>query len=477
MFSFPDAARALGVALQCPELSCRAKGASLDTRTLQPANLFIALKGAKEDGHRFLAAAFEKGASGALIEEAYLKSGRASLSGLRNLLVSKSPAEDLLKLAAWHRSNFQPRTIAVTGSVGKTSTKEFLRYILSQSRPVLSSRGNFNNHLGLPLTLLDLEAGHAYCAAELGANHPGEIRMLAGILKPDHAIITKIAPAHLEGFGSLEAIYDAKLEILESLGAGGCAVLPDDDERLLTKARKFGVRIVTVGFTDQACCRVSDVKTESGRVRFRFDGKEYAFPGIGGFLAQNAAMALAAAREAGADVESVPEFWRDFSLPAGRFEEKELPSGARVIFDGYNASPAAFQAALQAYDALEVRGRRILVFSDMLELGPDEKKYHEELGERVAASRVDLVIAYGSRSRWAMDAALKRRPGLETRHFESAPEAAGYVKHILRSEDTVLLKASRGMKIETVLEAFAPGAEDAGGDRDTPGVFTGRHSA
>ncbi len=462
MFSFPDAARALGVDLKFPDLACRAKGASLDSRTLERGNLFIALKGGKEDGHRYLAAAFEKGASGALIHEGYLKNSSVSLSGLRNLLVSRAPGEDLLKLAAWHRSNFHPRTIAVTGSVGKTSTKEFLGYILSQSRTVLSNRGNFNNHLGLPLTLLELEAGHVYCVAEIGANHPGEIRMLSGLLKPSTAVITKIAPAHLEGFGSLEAIYDAKLEILESLRADGCAVLPDDDEVLLTKARKFGVRIVTVGFTERADYRISDLKAEAGRVHFRLNGKKYAFPGLGGFLAQNAAMALAAACESGAGVETLPEFWRNFSLPPGRFEEKELPSGTRVIFDGYNASPAAFQAALRAYDALEVRGRRLLVFSDMLELGADEKKYHEQLGEWVAASQIDLVIAYGSRSRWAIDAARSRRPGLEARHFEEAPEAAGYLKHILRSDDAVLLKASRGMKIETVLE---------------PEVFTGRHSA
>ena len=217
-------------------------GASIDTRTLRPGEVFFALRGNNRDGHDCLREAFRKGTSGAVISGDYLKKERENLfrerSLFQNLIVVNDPEETLGILAGQYRTLFSAEGVGVTGSVGKTGTKEFLRFILSHKYPILASSGNFNNHLGLPLTLFQLQPEHQYCVAELGANHRGEIRRLSALLKPRVGIITGISPAHIEGFGSLEGIYEGKLELASSLVKNkGTLVIPDKDPELIRRAQ------------------------------------------------------------------------------------------------------------------------------------------------------------------------------------------------------------------------------------------------
>ncbi|MBI3306691.1 MAG: UDP-N-acetylmuramoyl-tripeptide--D-alanyl-D-alanine ligase [Candidatus Omnitrophica bacterium] len=458
MFSFPEASRALRIPLELPNPSSKGRGASIDTRTLEKGNLFIALRGENQDGHRYLEEAFSKGASGAILDKKVWEDERARFFNseipYQNLMPAENPALAFGEFAAWHRSHFHLPTIGVTGSVGKTSTKEFLHYLLKQKHKVLANQGNLNNHLGLPLTLLRLEEEHQFLVSELGANHPGEIRTLARMLQPTAGIITRIAPAHLEGFGSLEAIYEAKLELFAGLPPGSVAIIPDDDPVLFEKARTKNLKLIRVGKTSQADYQITQEAIADGRVHFEINRKyHFAFPGIASFLAVNAAMAAAMAHQLGQSWDELPQKWDGLALPSGRFEKMEIRDGIHVIYDGYNANPVSFDKALESFQGISAAGRKILVFADMLELGSEEKKYHEALGKKIASCDFDEVVGYGPRSVVSFETIHREKKNSRARHFETAEEAAHYLNAILKSGDCVLLKASRGMKIETILKS------------------------
>lgn len=450
MLSFLEAAALVGAELQFAHPSSLISGASIDTRTLKKENLFVAFRGIKEDGHAYLAEAFSKGASGALIEKTFFEQNKQTLAACPNLLPVEDTRAAFTTLAKAYRRRFSIPFAGITGSVGKTGTKEFLRFILSQSRNVLATRGNLNNHWGLPLTLFGLKESHQACVAELGANHKGEIRELAAILKPDHAILTCVAPVHLSGFGSLEGIYEAKLELLESLRPGSTAVIPDDDAVLFARAGRMDLHVVRVGQSSLADYRVSGVRSTGTHVHFKLNGREYAFPGTAKFLVRNAAMAIALAETMGIQAAEIPPVWDSFQLPAGRFQSRLLESGVTVIDDGYNASPVSFKAALEVFSELPAAGRRVLVFADMLELGSEEIHYHEQLGEKIAGVGLDLILAYGPLAARAIQKIQAEKPSLEAFHFDGPRETADFLRSRLKKGDTLLLKASRGMKIEEV---------------------------
>lgn len=449
---FPEASNFLGSQVLHADFSSKIKGASIDSRSLQTGNLFVALPGTHTDGHQFIDIAFEQGASGALIAEDF--AARNPLKNAwKNLIPVKDTAAAFLKLAGAYRQNLPlKRAIGIAGSVGKTSTKEFLAYLLKQKFPTWATQGNLNNHLGVPLTLFGLQPEHEICVCELGTNRCGDVRQLADVLKPDAGILTRIAPEHLEGFGSMDQVYQAEIELFESLKPGSPAVIRDDDPKLFELIRGLPLKIMRVGFSNQADYLVSDITVENGFIRFRVQGREFAFPGAASFLAVNAALAVATADQCGMKLEEIPSRWDMLKLPPGRFQEKASIPGIRVIFDGYNASPASFDAALETFEEMACLGRKILVFSDMLEMGAAEKKWHEDLGAKIAQSKLDEVWAYGPRSFWAVETIHKKNPALNAHYFENARETARGLEGRLQKGDMLLLKASRGMKIEEVLE-------------------------
>jgi UDP-N-acetylmuramoyl-tripeptide--D-alanyl-D-alanine ligase len=442
----------LGVRVELPDEALRVSGVSIDTRVLEDGDLFVALPGNRVDGHVFLDEAFKKGAAGAIVDRKHFFSERENMARFRNILTVEDPVRALQMLANWHRMKFQLRAIGITGSVGKTTTKEFLNYVLSRKYSVLATQGNLNNHLGLPLTLFRLRSGHRFCVAEMGANHLGEIRQLANILKPDAALITKICPAHLEGFGSLQAIYQAKTEIYEPLRKGSTVVIPDDDETLFAKAHRMDLKVVTVGFSEGADYQINVIDQKEGQVRFVLnERKQFSFRSRASFLARNAAYAVAMAEQFGISMEDLPESWDDLHLPQGRFEEIPMSNGIRVIFDGYNANPASFENAVDSFCMMPLEGRRMMVFSDMLELGADSAKYHDALGRHLASSSLHFVVAYGPMAKLSIEAIRKTNSSLPAEHFENARDAAMALQEKLEPGDGVLLKASRGMKVEEVL--------------------------
>ena len=456
MFSYLEASRLLRVSPESPDLSLKIRSLSIDTRTLNPGDLFVAFKGEHSDGHTFLAAAFEKGASGALIDlqqkDTVLKKLHDARVKSRNLLPVADTQAAMALLAAAYRKTLPVKTIGITGSVGKTTTKEFLFYLLRKKYSVLATAGNLNNHLGVPIMLSRLEPSHQYCVMEMGASHPGEIRALAELAAPSGGILTPIGPAHLVGFGSLENVYDTKLELADFLKKDDPLVVPVSDARLLEKIGRKGRGVVTVGYSEQAEYRITDVKAEGGEVSFSVNGKwRFSFPGQASFLALNAGLAIAMARCLGFSWEEIPRQWEDVGFASGRFRETILPNGVRVIDDSYNANPVSFENALTAFQALPGTGKKILVFADMLELGTEEEWFHRELGEKMAMSGVDLALAYGKLTRASVDAVRGR---MDARYFDDAGGVLEVLKEVLRPGDLVLFKGSRGMHVEKVLDGI-----------------------
>ena len=456
MFSYLDASRLLHVSPEFQDLPLKIRSLSIDTRTLQPGDLFVAFKGEHSDGHEFLTAAFEKGASGAIValdrKDAAFLSLRNSKVPVRNLIPVRDPQAAMTTLAAEYRKTLPVKVIGVTGSVGKTTTKEFLAFLLRQKYSTLATSGNLNNHLGVPIMLSRLEPSHQYCVMEMGASHPGEIGYLANLAAPSGGILTPIGPAHLEGFGSLENIYNTKLELADHLKPGDPLVVLSDDARLLEKIKQKGLKAITVGISGRPEYRISDVRSERGEVSFLVNGAQpFSFPGQAPFLALNAGLAIAMARSLGLSWDEIPQKWNDVGFASGRFRETILPNGIRVIDDSYNANPVSFENALIAFRSLPGAGKKILVFADMRELGLEEERFHRELGEKIAASGVDLALAYGNLTRASMSAIGNR---IDARHFEDSVGTLQALLQSVRPGDVVLFKGSRSMHVEKVLDGI-----------------------
>ena len=290
---------------------------------------------------------------------------------------------------------------------------------------------------------------------EMGASHPGEIRALAEIAMPSGGILTPIGPAHLEGFGSLENIYNTKLELVDSLRKEDPLVVLESDVRLLEKIGQKNRKAITVGDSERAEYRIMDVKTEGGEVSFSLNGQgRFSFPGQASFLALNAGLAIAMARSLGLAWDEIPRKWEDVGFASGRFRETILPNGVRVIDDSYNANPVSFGNALGAFHALSCSGKKIVVFADMLELGAEEERFHSELGEKIAGSGVNVALAYGSRARTSIKALKRLKTGCVAQHCKDSLETLAALREVLRSGDLVLFKGSRSMHVEKVLDGI-----------------------
>ncbi len=459
MFSYLDATRLLRVVPEFPDLPLTIGSLSIDTRTLKPGDLFVAFRGDHSDGHAFLAQAFDKGASGALIETHQKDSVIARLRGaqasVRNLMAVANPQEAMTALAAAYRKTLSVKVIGITGSVGKTTTKELLAYLLRRKFSVLATAGNLNNHLGVPIMLSRLESSHQYAVMEMGASAPGEIGYLADLAAPSGGILTPIGAAHLAGFGTVDNVYRTKLELADYLQPGDPLVVPGGDAVLLEKIRQKGRKAIPVGYSEKDEYRISEVRVSAGEVSFRLNGRgPFSFPGQASFLALNAGLAVAMARSLGIAWEDIQEKWEDVGFASGRFRETILSCGVRVVDDSYNANPVSFANALDAFQSLSVSGKKILVFADMLELGSEEERFHRELGQKIFVSGVDVALAYGKCARASIETVMRSGSRCVAKHFEGSDETLGALKDLLRPGDAVLFKGSRSMHVEKVLDGI-----------------------
>lgn len=439
-----------------------ATGVSIDTRTLRPGDLFVALRGENGDGHDHIGAAFAAGAAGAMVHRDVLDG-----HGGRPLLQVPDTLAGLHALGAAGRGRFAGRVIAVTGSVGKTTTKEMLRRALAPFGAVHAAEASYNNHWGVPLTLARLPADAAFCVAEIGMNQAGEILPLARLTAPHLAVITHLAAAHIGHLGSMEAIADEKASILGGLTPGGTAVLPAETKllpRLLAAAADAAdVDVRLFGSADAAGPEATgrekdavlvsasgDARTCAVRARLRGRDVAFALAAPGRHMAMNAVATLACVDALGGpDVGRAAAALDGFAAVAGRGAQRELPGGIRLLDESYNASGASVRAALAVLGLTPAR-RRVAVLGDMLELGEHGPAEHASLAPDVAAS-ADLLFACGPLTRGLFDAA---PAAMRAAHEPDSAALAPVVAKAVRPGDAVLVKGSLGSRMRLIVQAL-----------------------
>jgi UDP-N-acetylmuramoyl-tripeptide--D-alanyl-D-alanine ligase len=428
-----------------------AHGYSIDSRTVSPGELFFAVKGERLDGHDFVGAALEQGAISAVVRKDQLHRfpGNIKLLPVDDTLIA------LQTLATAVRKLCGKPLIGVTGSAGKTTTKEAVAHVLASKFRVLKSEGNFNNHFGLPLMLLKLEPEHDLAVIEMGMSHAGEIRALAKIAHPDIGVVTNVAPVHLEFFDSLAGIARAKYELIESLPSNGTAVLNADDEYVSQFGRDFTGRVIKYGTTIGADVSAENVQSrgaEGSELDVVVAGtREHArLPLVG---EHNVLNALAAVSVAIACSMKVPEAVAALSTlkPADKRGQVLQLGNITVINDCYNSNPMALRAMVDALSAMKA-ARRIVVAGEMLELGPAGEALHRESGSHMGEKKIDVLIGVRGLAHALVAGAKQAGTRAE---FVATPEEAGeWLARETRDGDVVLLKASRGVKLERALETW-----------------------
>ncbi len=413
---------------------------STDSRATQNGSLFIAIKGERFDGNRFIDSAYEKGATVVIGNaDAVPPKDCAYIRVLDSLAA-------LGKLAAWHRQQFSIPLVGITGSVGKTTTKEMIAAVLSTTYHTLKTEGNFNNHIGLPLTALKLGKDHGAAVLEMGMSARGEISYLTKIAKPTVAVITNIGLSHIENLGSQENIRDAKLEIAEGLDEGGPLFVNGDDP-FLEKVTLPKSKVVRYGFENPA----AEIRgTITGENSFTVDGVSFSVPVAGKHNLYNALAAYAVGRACGVSAEKAAEGILKYKTDGVRQSEVEIRPDITVICDYYNASPASVAVALEMLSKGKAK-RRIAVLGDMLELGTFGEKCHAEIGEKAAAYGIDMLLSVGELSRFTA----KSAKACGVPFVESFPDNAALSRallSILEEGDRVLIKGSHGMKMEEIFE-------------------------
>ena len=431
-----------------PARPIAADGVSIDTRTLRPGDLFVALVSESGDGHEHVAAALARGAAGALVHRPV-----EGLPADAKLLRVADTLEGLWALGAYGRDRFGGRVVAITGSVGKTSTKEMLRGILSAQGATHAAEASYNNHWGVPLTLARLPPEAAYCVVEIGMNHPGEIAPLARLARPHVAVITTIATAHIGHMGSIEAIADEKATILWGLEQGGVGVIPEAPLRL-RQALPPGARLVTFGCGAEADAQLTAAigGIEGSDVGAKLFGRDLRFhlAAPGRHMAMNAVAALAATQALGADPVLGARALADFQAVGGRGARRPILGGQAMLLDeSYNASPLAVRAAL-ALLRLAQGKRRIAVLGDMLELGEHAPSEHAGLAPDVEAS-ADLLFACGPQMRHLYAAVPPAHRGA---YAADSDALAAIVARTVAPGDAVLVKGSLGSRMKRVVEAL-----------------------
>jgi len=418
---------------------------SINTRTLLPGDLFFAIRGPNFDGHDFVEQAAEKSAVAAVVS--------APSSASIPLLMVNDTRQALADLAAYHRMQCPATMISVTGSCGKTTTKALLSSIFSQQDQTLSNASSFNNEIGVPLTLLQLKPEHRYAICEVGANHPGEIATLTHIVKPDVAMITNAAAAHLDGFGDVEGVACAKGEIFQGLNADGIAVINADDAHANFWKKQVGDhRVITFGIHHKADVMATDIRFDSQvQPTFRLvlpNGEtDVTLQLIGEHNVMNALAAATAAYAQGISIDKIKMGLESANAVSRRLVEKVGYAGATIIDDTYNANPLSTSAAISLL--AKRKGDSVFVLGDLLELGDRADQFHTELGQQAEQNGIHRLYCFGEHSRYAAEAF-----GENAYHFEDQEELLKALRDYLNENVTVLIKGSNSMGMDKIAKAL-----------------------
>lgn len=462
----PGGLLTIGEVLECTggdllagELGVMISGISTDSRTLRPGELFVALKGDRFDGHDFFPQAIARGANGVLGRHGSLSVPPRGWMGTTALIQVEDPLYALGEIARHWRARHKARLLAITGSNGKTTTKDMAAAILSRNSSVVKTEGNLNNLIGLPLTLMGLRGHHEIAVVEMGMNEPGEIRRLCEIARPDFGLITQVAPAHLEGLKSIEAVAEAKGELFQALREGDTAIVNADDPQVKRLARSCRGRQLTYGEasgTDVRGLLLDPFREEGARMFLEVSGEKrlvrmqcYGRPCL-----SNALAAAAASWAMGAPLEEIVQGLETFRSPPMRLALMSLGEDIHIIDDTYNANPASMAQALETLSRM-ASGRKVAVLGDMLELGAYAPEAHRAAGRRAADLGIDVMIAAGV---WAREVVAGAQgspsPPKKTMAVSSSQEALDELMGELRKGDWILVKGSRGVAMERVVEGL-----------------------
>ena len=423
--------------------------ASTDSREIGPGALFVPIAGERTDAHRFIGRAFAAGAAAALTQE-----GRVSPGGGAWIAVDDT-RRALQKIAAAWRKKFAGPVVGVTGSVGKTTTKEMAALAVSAGKKVLKTEGNQNSQIGVPLTVLRLSPEYAAAVVEMGMSEFGEMSRIAAVAAPDYAILTNIGLSHIGQLKTKQNIRSEKLHITDRFHAGSALFLNGDDPMLAALRGRLPFETVFYGTRPWCDFRADEIRTAGASVEFRFfaPGGEtgrarLAVPGVHSVL--DALAGLAAAQRLGVPLQKAAAALAAYRPLAMRLQVRRAKSGVTVLDDSYNSSPDAAKSSLDVLAGFS-GGKRVAVLADMLELGAYSRRAHEEVGRYAAKAGVDLLVTVGEEARAVAEGALAQRPGLECRVCRDNAQAAAFLRKTLGAGDAVLVKGSRGMKTDEIV--------------------------
>lgn len=429
---------------------------STDSRHVGPGALFVPIRGERTDAHAFLSAVFEAGAAAAFTQE-HAEADQLPQGASGAWIAVEDTVEALRRTAAAYRSRFSIPVVGITGSVGKTTTKEMVALALSSCLRTMKTKGNQNSQIGLPLTMLRLLPEHEAAVVEMGMSDFGEMARLAAVARPQYAVMTNIGVSHIGQLGSRENIMAEKLHITDAFGPDSVLFVNGDDPLLATlREARPDLRQVWFGFGEGCAYRAVQVVREGETVRFTaetpFGSVEVHLPVPGDHNVRNALAALAVTCTLGGSLQQAADALAAYQPPAMRQQIRRAPAGFTVIDDSYNASPDA------AFSSLEVLagfpGRRVAVLADMLELGSVEREAHEEVGRRAARAGVSLLVTVGERARWIAEGASGEQPSISCRSFSSNAEASAFLRGALLPGDAVLVKGSRGMHTDEIVSSL-----------------------
>jgi UDP-N-acetylmuramoyl-tripeptide--D-alanyl-D-alanine ligase len=424
---------------------------AIDSRSAGPGDLFVALKGERNDGHDFVRDVAAKGAAGALVSR--------EIPGLPTdfaCLRVADTLEALQRIGRAHRQKFPARVTGITGSNGKTTTKEMLSQILSHAgKSVLSTLGNLNSQIGLPLMLMELQPGHTHMVLEMGASEKGNIARLCELAGPQAGIITNIGKAHLEFFGGVEGVLNAKWELVESLPKDGLAVLCADDPLLESRRKQAACSVTTFGISPQADVRAENVRQTPETVFDLICGKarqEVRLPVPGLFNVMNALAAAAVAKADNISMASIAEALADFRPPQQRMQVRRAKDGVLFVIDAYNANPSSMKASLESFDRAFPDRRKVAVLGGMRELGPYAEPEHRGLGEFLAALGLERIYFLGPEGEWVRSGLSSKKQGATLALFQDKEALRAELRKVISGHTAVLFKASRGVRLEDVYE-------------------------
>lgn len=454
---FDDAATVIGGTLRPSSIAAAPfTGVSIDSRTVTAGQLFVAIRGARTDGHRYWQQAVDQGAAGLIVEHAYPE--LSSIPEQVPVIVVRDSHEAMIALAITYRERVAARRAGITGSNGKTTTKEMTAALLQAIEPqTYKSAGNLNNLFGMPLALLAMPLSTKYAVLEMGISTPDEMSALARVAAPHVGVITNVGPTHLEFLGTVENVAREKLQLLSHSGADAPLVINADDPVLYPMAKQQKRTIVTFGFETHAQIRPESHRLVDGHTEVTINGYRYRVPLFGTHQVYNLLAAVGVVEALGLSLKGIDT--EKIVFETAPMRGQTVRHGEITwILDCYNANPESVRLGLETFGQTPVSGRRVLILGDMLELGSESAMYHRRVGHQISQQPVDLIILVGPQMRMAADNAVAEGVAAAVLyHFDSVTQAQAPVRELLRAGDVVYLKGSRGIGLERLYDAVREG--------------------